>query len=104
MASIPFHRGKIVCIAKRARTRYDGPMKKFLHSFKKISPAGLLGVRIVLAMCCVMVFAAFVLCLFAGEPCVANFGTYRLARALAQTPAGILLLAGIALIIVESPR
>ena len=63
-----------------------------------------MGVRITLALCCVMVFAAFVLCLFAGEPSAASFHTYRLAKAMAETPAGILLLAGIALIIVESPR
>ena len=79
-------------------------MKEFLHSFRKISPAGLLGVRIVLAMCCVMAFAAFVLCLFAGAPAAGNFRVYRLAQALAETPAGVLLLAGIALIIVENPR
>ena len=79
-------------------------MKRFLHSFKKISPAGLLGIRIVLAMCCAMAFSAFALCLFAGEPGAASFRAYRLAQALAQTPAGVLLLAGIALVIIESPR
>lgn len=78
-------------------------MKEFLHSFKKISAAGLLGVRIVLAMCCVMVFAAFVLCLLAGEPGAGSFHAYRLARAMAETPAGVLLVAGIALIVVEDP-
>ena len=79
-------------------------MKKFLHSFSKISAPGLLAVKITLIGCCAMVFGAFVLCLFAGEPGVANFRTYRLAQALAETPAGVLLLAGIALIIMESPR
>lgn len=79
-------------------------MKRFLHSFQKISPAGLLGVRIMLALCCAMAFAAFALCLAAGEPCLASFRTYCLARAMAQAPAGVLLLAGIALIILESPR
>ena len=78
-------------------------MKRFIHSFKKISPAGLLGVRIVLALCCVMVFAAFVVCLFAGEPTLANYRAYRLARSLAEAPAGVLLAAGIGLIIVEDP-
>ena len=79
-------------------------MKKFLHTFKDISPAGLLAVRIILALCCVMAFAGFVLCLFAGEPGVGNYHTYRLAKALADTPAGVLLLAGIGLIIVESSQ
>ncbi len=79
-------------------------MRAFLHSFKKISAVGLLGVRIVLAMCCVMAFAAFVLCLFAGEPGAGSFHAYRLARAMAEAPAGVLLLAGIGLIIVEDPR
>ncbi len=78
-------------------------MKKFLHSFQRISPAGLLGVRIVLALCCAMVFAAFVLCLFAGEPSAGSFRAYRLAQAMAETPAGVLLLAGIALVILEDP-
>lgn len=78
-------------------------MKRFLHSFQKVSPAGLLGVRIVLILCCVMVFAAFVVCLFAGEPALGNYKAYRLARALAQTPAGVLFVAGIALIVVEDP-
>ena len=78
-------------------------MKRFLHSFKRISPGGLLAVRIVLAMCCLMAFAAFAVCLFAGEPTAANFRAYSLARAMAQTPAGVLLLAGIGLIIVEDP-
>lgn len=60
---------------------------------------------IILAFCCVMVFAAFVICLFAGTPCAANFNLYRLAQEMADTPAGVLLLAGIALIIFESqPR
>ena len=79
-------------------------MKKFLHSFKNISPAGLLGVRITLVMCCAMVFAAFVLCISAGQPGAGTYHTYRLAKAMAEAPAGVLLLAGIALIIVESPR
>lgn len=83
--------------------RYDLPMKKFLHSFSKITPAGLLAVRITLVLCCAMVFGAFALCLFAGEPCAGNFRAYRLARALADTPAGVLLLAGIALLIIEDP-
>lgn len=78
-------------------------MRAFLHSFKKISDAGLVAVRIVLVMCCVMVGAAFVLCLFAGEPSAESFHTYRLARAMAETPAGVLLVAGIALMIVEDP-
>ena len=65
-------------------------MKRFLHSFQKISPEGLAAVRIVLA--------------FAGAPGVDSYGQYRLARALAETPAGVLLLAGIGLIIAESPR
>ena len=79
-------------------------MKKFLHTFKKISPGGLIAVRIVLILCCAMAFAGFALCLFAGEPGVRNHGTYRLAKALADTPAGVLLLAGIGLIIFESSR
>ena len=83
---------------------YDGPMKKFLHTFKSISPAGLMAVRVILGLCCLMVFAAFVLCLFAGEPGVGSYRTYRLAKAMADTPAGVLLLAGIGLIIVEAPR
>ena len=78
-------------------------MKKFLHSFSKISPWGLLAVRITLILCCAMVFGAFVLCLFAGEPCVGNYRSYRLARYMADTPAGVLLLAGIALMIIEDP-
>ena len=78
-------------------------MKKFLHSFSKVSASGLLAVRVTLILCCVMVFGAFVLCLFAGEPCAANFRSYRMAQALAETPAGVLLLAGIGLIIVEDP-
>ncbi len=79
-------------------------MKRFLHSFQKISPEGLAAVRIVLALCCAMAFAGFALCLFAGAPGVDSYGQYRLARALAETPAGVLLLAGIGLIIAESPR
>ena len=78
-------------------------MKKFLHSFKRISPSGLLAVRIVLMLCCAMAFAAFAVCLFAGEPAPDNWRAYRLARSLAQTPAGVLLIAGIALIVVEDP-
>ncbi len=78
-------------------------MKAFLHSFKKISVLGLLGVRVVLGMCCLMVFAAFVLCLFAGEPGVGSFHAYRLAQAMAEAPAGVLLLAGIGLMIIEDP-
>ena len=91
-------------LAGPGKCLYDGTMKRFLHSFAKISPAGLLGVRIVLALCCAMAFGAFLLCLFAGEPRLASFRAYRLAQALAQAPAGVLLLAGIALIILESPR
>lgn len=63
-----------------------------------------MAVRIILILCCGMVFAGFVLCLSAGEPGVRVWRTYRLAQALAQTPAGVLLLAGIGLIIVEAPR
>ena len=59
--------------------------------------------RIILLMCCGMAFAGFALCLAAGEPCAANYGQYRLAEALADTPAGVLLLAGIGLMIVEDP-
>ncbi len=59
--------------------------------------------RITLILCCAMVFGAFALCLFAGEPCAGNFRVYQLARAIADTPAGVLLLAGIGLIIVEDP-
>ena len=77
-------------------------MKRFLHSFKKISPAGLWAVRMILIMCCAMVFLGFVICLQAGEPSVANFAQYRLAQNLAQTPAGVLLLAGIGLIALEA--
>lgn len=98
-----FHNYRDMFLANVRRARYDSVMKRFLHSFKKISPAGLLGVRIVLAACCAMVFAAFALCLFSGEPSAANFRAYRLAQALAQTPAGILLLAGVGLIILEDP-
>ena len=76
-------------------------MKRFLHSFKKISPAGLDAVRMIMVLCCVMVGAGVLICLFAGEPCLANFRAYRLARALAEAPAGVLLVAGIALVIVE---
>ena len=79
-------------------------MKKFLHSFKKISPGGLVAVQVILQLCCVMVFAGFVLCLQAGELGVGSFSSYRLAQALAETPAGVLLIAGIALIIVEGSR
>lgn len=79
-------------------------MKRFLHSFKRISPEGLLAVKIILALCCAMVFAGFVLCISAGEPGVGSFQSYRLARALAETPAGVLLVAGVALIIVEDPQ
>lgn len=97
--------GKNLCLAAAVPFLYDRSMKRFLHSFKRISPAGLLAVRIILALCCAMVFAAFAICLFAGEPCVANFHLYRLAQEMADTPAGVLLLAGIALIILESqPR
>lgn len=78
-------------------------MRRFLHSFKKISPGALAAVRIILIMCCGMAFAGFALCLAAGEPCAANYGQYRLAEALADTPAGVLLLAGIGLMIVEDP-
>lgn len=60
--------------------------------------------RAVLILCCAMVFGAFVLCLFAGEPCAANFRSYRLAQALAEAPAKVLLLAGIGLIVIESSR
>ncbi|MCD8322140.1 MAG: hypothetical protein LUC89_04550 [Oscillospiraceae bacterium] len=77
-------------------------MKRFIHSFKQISPAGLLAVRIIMALCCGMAYIAFAICLFAGEPCAANFGLYRLAQEMADTPAGVLLLTGIALIIFES--
>ena len=77
------------------------PMKRFLHSFKKISPGGLEAARLILILCCVMVGAGLLICLTAGEPCLANFRAYRLARALAETPAGVLLVAGIALVIVE---
>ncbi len=59
--------------------------------------------RITLILCCAMVFGAFVLCLFAGEPCAGSFRLYRLARSMAETPAGVLLLAGIGLLIVEDP-
>ena len=83
--------------------RYDGPMKRFLHSFSKITPVGLLAVRITLILCCAMVFGAFTLCLFAGEPCAGSFRLYRLARAMADAPAGVLLLAGIGLLIIEDP-
>ena len=76
-------------------------MKRFLHSFKKISPAGLEAARKVLILCCVMVGAGLLICLFAGDPCLANFRSYRLAQALAEAPAGVLLVAGIALIAVE---
>ena len=92
-----------MCLACRAKVRYDGPMKRFLHSFANISPAGLLAVRITLILCCAMAFAAFALCLFAGEPCAGNFRLYRLAQAMAEAPAGVLLLAGIGLLIVEDP-
>ena len=83
---------------------YDGPMKRFLKTFKEISPAGLGAVRAILALCCLMAFAGFVLCLFAGEPGVRNHGTYQLAKALGDTPAGVLLIGGIGLIIFESSQ
>ena len=59
--------------------------------------------RVALLLCCAMAFAAFVLCLFAGEPGPGTYRTYRLARALAETPAGVLLTAGIGLIVLEDP-
>ena len=59
--------------------------------------------RVTLILCCAMVFAAFAVCLFAGEPTLANHRAYRLARALAEAPAGVLLTAGIGLIILEDP-
>ncbi len=58
--------------------------------------------RIILALCCAMVFAGFVICLCAGDPSLANFHSYQTARALAEMPAGVLLVAGIALIIFEA--
>lgn len=79
-------------------------MKKFLRTFKDISPAGLRAVRAILALCCLMAFAGFVLCLFAGEPGVRNHSTYQLAKALADTPAGVLLIGGIGLIVFESSQ
>ena len=79
-------------------------MKRLIHSLKRISPGGLAAVRIILILCCGMAFAGFVVCLFAGEPGVATYGRYRLAKALADAPAGVLLLAGIGLIIVEDPH
>ncbi len=94
---------KELFLAKGAKILYDGPMKKFLHSFRRISPAGLWAVRNILALCCAMVFGAFVLCLSAGEPCAANFRAYSLARAMADAPAGVLLLAGVGLMILEDP-
>ena len=92
-----------VCLVSGGKSLYDDPMKRFLHSFKKISPAGLLAVRIVLMLCCAMVFAAFVVCLAAGEPGLGSWRAYRLANAMAEAPAGILLLAGIGLMILEDP-
>lgn len=78
-------------------------MKRFLHSFKRISPGGLWAVRTVLALCCAMAFAAFAICVFAGEPAPDNYRSYRLARSLAEAPAGVLLLAGVGLTILEDP-
>ena len=94
---------KDLFLARGTKSLYDGPMKRFLHSFRRISPAGLWAVRTVLALCCAMAFGAFVLCLFAGEPCAANFRAYCLARAMADAPAGVLLLAGVGLTILEDP-
>ena len=91
-------------VAGSGEKRYDRPMKKFLHTFKDISPGGLLAVRVILALCCLMAFAGFLLCLFAGEPGVRSHYTYRLAKAMGDAPAGVLLLAGIGLILFESSR
>ena len=61
-----------------------------------------MAVRVILVMCCTVVFMGFVICLYAGEPCIANFALYRLAQRLAETPAGMLFLAGIGLIALEA--
>ena len=58
--------------------------------------------RVILVMCCVTAFTGFVICLYAGEPCIANFTLYRLAQRLAEAPAGMLFLAGIGLIALEA--
>ena len=100
---LPSH-WQYLCLAGWEKALYDGAMKKFLHSFRRISPGGLAAVQAVLMLCCAMAFGAFVLCLFAGEPTAANFYEYRLAQSLADTPAGVLLLAGIGLMIVEDPK
>ncbi len=62
-----------------------------------------MAVRIILILCCALVFAGFALCLGAGEPGVRTWRTYRLAQAMAQTPAGVILLGGIGLIVIEDP-
>jgi hypothetical protein len=76
-------------------------MKRLLHSITHMCPAALYGIRTTLALCCCMVFAAFVVCLCAGEPCIANFSVYRTVAALTEMPAGLLLLAGIGAVILQ---
>ena len=104
VTSIYPHFRQHFCLAGDVFSRYHSLMKRFLHSLKQISPAGLWAVRTVLMLCRAVAFAGFVVCLTAGEPGIGSFSAYRVAESLGRAPAGMLLIAGVGIIALEGSR
>ncbi len=80
---------------------YDRAMKRLIHSILHMGDAPWRMLQATCIASCLMVFAGCVLLFQAGPASFANFELYRMARALGEAPAGLLLLGGIATVILE---
>ena len=76
-------------------------MKRLIHSILHMSRPAWLALSATLISCCVMAFAGCVLLFEAGPARFSNFELYRLAEALGEAPAGLLLLGGLGVIVLE---
>lgn len=76
-------------------------MKRLFKSILHMKTSAWLVFILSLAAGCLMAFAACVLLFSAGPACVGNFEQYRLAQALGEAPAGMLLLGGLGALILE---
>lgn len=76
-------------------------MKRLIHSILNMNRTAWRALSLTLALCCLMAFGGCVILFDAGPACFANFDAYRLAQALGEAPAGLLLLGCLAAVILE---
>lgn len=76
-------------------------MKRLIHSILNMSRPAWRALSLTLGLCCLMALAGCVILFHAGPACFDNFDAYRLAEAMGEVPAGLLLMGCLAAVILE---